>query len=576
MARKTAPTASAPLSETGVIRKDDRGRVRVALVFPNTYAVAMANLGFQAVYQLFNQREEVACERLVLPENPDAPLRSLETGTALRHFDIIAFSLSFENDYPRIPEILDKSGSPFLHNLREAHHPLVMAGGVATFLNPEPLADFFDLFLIGEAEVLTDPFFNLYLKHRELSKEALLHCLATQMDGIYTPHFYTPLRNAQGRICGLTPASGLPLRVRRVFDPRVSEKATCSPITSAHSAFPDTFLVETSRGCPHGCRFCSAGFVYRPPRFRNMDVLEAAIAEGKNRKMKVGLMGTAVSDLKDIDRICATALEGELVLSFSSLRADALTPALLETLAAGGVKTATIAPEAGSQRLRQVINKGLDTSTLLNAAERLVSAGIPNLKLYFMVGLPEETPEDIAELKALVMAIKARFLEASRLKGFMGVITVGVSPFVPKPFTPFQWAAMQSEARLKAILKELRKDFGPIPNVRFHDENPKNSILQAILARGDRDISRLITALWQEKGHLKRACMAIQLDPSPYLAARSLQDFLPWEILDHGIRRSFLEHERHKASQALSTPPCPMKDCATCGICRERDAFPLA
>lgn len=570
MARKTVPASEIPLSETGVIRKDSRDRMRVGLVFPNTYAVAMANLGFQAVYQLFNQREELACERFVLPEKPDGFLRSLESGIPLQHCDIIAFSLSFENDYPRIPEILNRCSLPFLREDRSPDHPLILAGGVATFLNPEPLADFFDCFLIGEAEALTHPFFDLLARYREHPRETLLHHIAREMQGAYVPQFYSPLRDAQGRISGLSHAPDLPRRIQRVFDADASRNVTCSPITSPNSAFPNTFLIEVSRGCPHGCRFCSAGFVYRPPRFRDRDVLEAALSEARNRNMKAGLMGTAVSDLKDIDRICAIAREGELVLSFSSLRADALTPALLETLVAGGVKTATIAPEAGSPRLRRVINKGLDTASILSAAERLVLAGIPNLRLYFMVGLPEETPEDILALKNLVLDMKARFLEASRQKGHMGTITVGVSPFVPKPFTPFQWAAMQTEAHLKAILKDLRKAFGPVPNIRFHDENPKNSILQALLARGDRDISRLITALWQEGGDLKRACKAADINPLPYLAERSPHAYLPWEIIDNGIRRSFLEKEREKARQALSSPPCPMTDCASCRICREK------
>lgn len=562
------------LSETGTLRKDSRGLLRVGLVFPNTYPLATANLGFQAVYFLFNSHEKISCERIVLPEKPGDEIRSIESHSPLNSFDILAFSLSFENDYPRIPEILHRGGIPFFRKERREDHPLVMGGGIATFLNPEPIADFFDLFLIGEAEVLVNSFFALYFHHADLGKKEKCRNIAFSMEGVYAPEFYQPVRNSEGLIQGLAAEEGLPRRIRKKIDPDIGEKMTVSPILSPDSAFPDTFLVEVSRGCPHGCRFCSAGFVYRPPRFRETGVLEKAIAMGKKKKAKIGLLGTSVSDFREMERVCSLAKDSELVLSFSSLRADGLSPALLKTLKAGKVQTATIAPEAGSEKLRAVINKGLTEEKILSAAEKLVGAGIPNLKLYFMVGLPEETEEDRQAIKELVLKVKERFLEASRKKGYMGTITVGVSPFVPKPFTPFQWSGVQEEKKLAKILEDLRKSLAPIPNIRFHCENPKTSTIQAVLARGDRDVSQLVVALWQNGNKLKKACKSIGFDPKPYLRERNLQENLPWEIVDHGLKRSFLEKEALRAKQKKETPPCPLKDCRSCGICMENPKSP--
>ena len=557
-------------AEIGTIRKHWRDRVRVALVYPNHYRAAMANLGFQTVYRLLNAMDHVVCERAFLPESTgsDGPVVSLESGVRLSDFHCIAFSLSFENDYPNVLTILKKAALPLRSALRGTTLPLVIAGGVAVFLNPEPLAPFFDCFLLGEAETLLTPFFQRFDPHRD--RRSLLIEMAQEVAGVYVPAFYREQYGEDGTLKSFAPVEAVPEKIKRVYAAGLEKTNPASTVVTPRSSFEDAFLIEVSRGCHHGCRFCAAGYLYRPPRVRPLSLLMDGLRKGAGLTQKIGLMGTAVSDLPDLKALCAEGRKQDLQLSFSSLRADALDDDLVAALRSGRLKTAAIAPETGSERMRRVVNKGLDEADILSAAEKLVAGGIPNLKLYFMVGLPTETDADIGAIVDMIKQIKHRFLRSSRGKGHMGTITVSLNSFVPKPFTPFQWVAMDEVAVLKQKIKKVKTGLRKVANVRVHADVPRWSHLQAIFARGDRRVAQMLLLAHENNGNWPQTFKASAMNPDFFVHRRRTRtEILPWDFIDHGIDRSFLWNEYQRALTAKTTPPCPMdpEHCKICGVC---------
>ncbi|MFZ0482960.1 MAG: TIGR03960 family B12-binding radical SAM protein [Desulfobacterales bacterium] len=561
--------------ETGVIRKKWNGRIKVALVYPNTYHVGMSNLGFQAVYELINTFEHVVCERSFLPDNGSDKtehITTTESGNPISAFDLIAFSVSYENDYPNLLTILEKAKLPLRSKDRGTPHPLVIAGGIAFFLNPEPLASFIDCFLIGEAEAILPRFFAT-VSHDLLARDrkSCLHTLAIETLGVYVPSFYKATYHSDGTLDAFKPISDVPDKVERQYVKDLSRISTCSPIITPDTIFDNTFLMEVSRGCPHGCRFCGTGFVYRPPRFRPFSLLKECMEQGASKTNKIGIVGAAVSDLPDLDKICGQEFETDARLSFSSLRADALTPELLLTLKKSKTKTATIAPDAGSERMRNVINKGISETDILNAAEQIVNAGIPNIRLYFMVGLPTETMDDVEAIVTLCKKIKHQFLKSSRAKKRMGEITISLNSFVPKPFTPFQWVEMDDVHVLKEKIKKVKNGLKRVANVRVHADIPRWAYIQALLSRGDRKVAQLLSLVNMNQGNWPKTFKSSPINPDFYvLRERSLDELLPWDFIDHGIDKSFLKTEYKRALQGKTSPPCPMESCNICGVCKEK------
>ncbi|MGD9056828.1 MAG: radical SAM protein [Desulfobacterales bacterium] len=558
-------------AEIGAIHKSWGGRVRIALVYPNRYHVGMSNLGFQSVYRLLNEYDHVVCERAFLPEpshRQPPVIKTVESGKRLLDTDIIAFSLSFENDYPHILSILDNIGLPLRADQRGDRHPLLIAGGVASFLNPEPIAAFFDCFFIGEAEAVIPRFLDVFVPGNK--RRTVLKKIASEVPGAYVPAFYDVDYNRDGTISAFKPLEAVTPGVKRVYLKDLADTATCSAILTPNTAFDQTHLIEVARGCPHGCRFCAAGFVYRPPRFRPISSLTENIDQASAKTDRIGLVGAAVSDLPGLSDLCGQYQDKNLRISFSSLRADGLSPEMLAVLKHSKVKTATIAPDAGSERMRNVINKGITEDAILAAADALVANGIPNLKLYFMIGLPTETGDDVEAIIRLGKKIKHRFLKASRSQKRIGDITISLNCFVPKPFTPFQWVAMAETAVLKKKIKKIKTELSKVANLRVHADIPRWAYIQGLFSRGDRRVADILFLAHSYKGNWARTLKDVSINPDFYvLRERDLNERLPWDFIDQGIKKSYLQKEYQRAMNARSSPACRVETCNICGVCNQ-------
>ncbi|SNB47835.1 radical SAM protein [Geobacter sp. DSM 9736] len=539
-------------AESGAYAKRG-GRLSVCLVYPNRYRTAMSNLGFQTVYALFNEHPEVICERAFLPDDDElaeyrkagTPLLSLESQRPVADFDLLAFSVSFESDYLHIPAIFDLAGIPPFAADRESRHPLVMAGGAALFLNPEPVAELMDLVVVGEAEPLLPELLALLLETAGSDRRSLLE-RACRLSGLYVPSFYRVLYEGPA-VAKREETGGAPPTVERRWERALDEHPTRTVIAAPDTEFSDMHLVELSRGCPRGCRFCAAGFIYWPYRQRSLEVMKEEAEEGVLRKEKVGLVGAAVSDYRGIGELSRHILEKGGRVSVSSLRIDGLDDEMIEVLKASGHKTVALAPEGGSQRLRDLIGKNIREEQILAACDRLIGHDILNLKLYFIIGLPTETPADLEEMIRLVNKIRERVVEAARANRRLGEIVLSVNPFIPKPFTPFQWCGMEDLKSLEKKVRLLQKAVAGLSNVRMQVESLREAQLQAFLSRGDRRLARWLV-LSHQNGSWKRAAKEIGLDVTQF-AERTipLEEILPWGFIAGGAGMEHLRREYEKA-----------------------------
>ncbi|MGA7826322.1 MAG: radical SAM protein [Geobacteraceae bacterium] len=543
--------------EAGTVIKNWGGKLTICLVYPNLYATAMSNLGFQAVYTFCNSLPDIVCERAFLPsalelkeyQKTGSRLLSLESQRPLSDFDVLAFSVSFENDYLNIPAIFDLAGIPPFALERDFSYPLVIAGGAALFLNPEPVAELLDLVCVGEGEAILPSLLDFLRTQGDTCRTELLD-KALQLPGIYVPSRYEITYN-NGGIGHIQSLGDAPSRVKRAWDVNLDSTVVASTLYAPGTEFSDMHLIEVSRGCPRGCRFCAAGFIYHPFRQRSLELLKKEAERGMELKERIGLVGAAVSDYRSLGELCRFIAEKGGKVSVSSLRIDALDENLLEILHASGHKTVALAPEGGSQRLRDLIRKDLSEEQILGACDTLIGRDILNLKLYFIIGLPTETEQDLAEMVELIEKIRQRVIAAAKKNRRLGSVLLSVNPFVPKPFTPLQWCGMESLVSLEKKYQYLRRAVGTLSNVKIQMESLREAFLQALLSRGDRRLSAFLVKAHREGGW-KRAAKELCLAPETFVTRTiPLEETLPWDTLDDG-ERSRLVREYERAFQTQS------------------------
>ena len=549
--------------ERGCIKKPFGGRLRVVLAFPNTYHVGMSNLGFQTVYKLFNADPDVVCERTFLPPKQAlqtaiqsrTPLLTLESQSYVGDFDMLAISLSFEWDYPNVLTLLRLSGIPLYAEDRGERHPLVVLGGAVTFLNPEPLAPFIDVVAAGEGEVLVP---HLVEAASMASRRDGLRTLASQR-GFYVPTFYDVSYGEDNVVAGWVPHvnTGAPPTVHKAA---VKTTEALDPphtgIFTPQTEFGSRFLVEVVRGCAKLCRFCWAGYNYLPVRAFPTERILSLAEEARTYAKRVGLVSIALCDHPEIETILTRLLGMGYTISPASLRLDDLTPEIIKLLHESGERSVTIAPETGSDRLRRVINKNITNEQILDRADLIFSSGIENLKLYYMIGLPTETGDDLEAIRDLTLKIRDVMLKHARKRGRVGRITASVNPFVPKPGTAYQWLPMTPSATIARRAKRLRSLMKSISNVYVNIKSDRQAYYQALLSLGDRRIAPVIEIAASNGGDWGAALAATKVDAADWVLRDRSQDVtLPWDIIDGGQKESFFRSEMEKSLHGESTLP---------------------
>ncbi len=575
-----------------IVKDWDKTPIRVALIYPDTYEIGMSNMALPILYEILNSQPDVLAERCFAPW-PDMeklmrahstssgraesiPLFSLESRRPLKDFDIIGFSLGYELSYTNVLNMLDLAGIPVLASERDNSYPLIIAGGTCT-VNPEPLTDFIDFFAIGEGEEVLLEMLDSYRQNKGNNKDKILRQMAT-IPGIYVPSLYQVEYHADGTVNSITPTTPeAPSTIQRRIVEKLPPPVT-KPVVPYIEVIHDRGAVEIQRGCSHGCRFCQAGIIYRPLRERPQAEIIEAVDEliANCGYSEVSLVSLSSGDYPDIEGLIKSLAQRhpDLALSLPSLYIDSFSLELMESLPSHKKTGLTFAPEAGSERLRSGINKNITEAELLKTASAAFERHWTGLKLYFMLGLPGETMDDIKDISNLVNKV----LDLGRKSKRMPQIRVTLSTFVPKPHTPFQWAAQDSEENLNAkheVLKEGLRRKG----VKFSWQNPETSLLEAALSRGDRRMGKVIYNAWKlgstfdawgeyfKYQNWRQAFAEAGLDPDFYARReRPLDEVLPWSHIDIGVSQEFLKREYKRSQECRTTRDCRTEACNACGL----------